>query len=82
MMPEITGMTLHADLMERWPDLAGRTLFVTGGAYTDEARTFLERPDVRSIRKPFRVAEIRRIVADMLDISEPTPRSPAGARRP
>ncbi len=45
MMPNVTGMDLHEWLVKHHPDLADRMIFVTGGAFTPRARTFLERVD-------------------------------------
>ncbi|MCB9674351.1 MAG: response regulator [Alphaproteobacteria bacterium] len=67
MMPEITGMELYARVVASHPGMAGRFLFMTGGAYTEEARRFVDRDDIRCISKPFRVAEVRGIVAGLLD---------------
>jgi hypothetical protein len=41
--------------------------FVTGGAFTDEARDFLESVRERTIDKPFSVASLRATVAAALD---------------
>jgi len=43
MMPELTGMELHAQLLDLAPDQADRMVFVTGGAYTEMAQRFLAR---------------------------------------
>jgi PAS domain S-box-containing protein len=53
MMPGMTGMELHAALRERHPDQAGRVVFMTGGAFTSEARQFLEQVPNRKVEKPF-----------------------------
>ena len=66
MMPEMTGMALHAWLEARSPALAARMTFVTGGAFTDEAREFLERHGDRRLEKPFDVAALRAAVAASL----------------
>ena len=62
MMPGFTGMALHAELEQRFPGQAARMLFMTGGAFTAEARDFLDRPAVRYLEKPFDAAELRRRV--------------------
>ncbi|MCA9708534.1 MAG: response regulator [Myxococcales bacterium] len=51
-MPEMSGMELHATLAREDPSLAERMLFMAGGAFTDEARAFLEREDIRWLSKP------------------------------
>jgi CheY-like chemotaxis protein len=67
MMPDMTGMALHAWVAERDPVLAARMLFVTGGAFTEEAQEFLERHADRRLEKPFDVAELRAAVAAVLE---------------
>jgi signal transduction histidine kinase len=53
MMPEMDGIDVHAAIERLAPEQAARMLFVTGGATTDRARTFLaSRPD-RIVEKPF-----------------------------
>lgn len=66
MMPEMTGMDLHAELDRVAPDQSSKMAFVTGGAFTDGARAFLERMLNAVIEKPFRSAELRQFVADFL----------------
>ena len=66
MMPEMTGMDLHAALHRSRPELAGRMVFMTGGAYTDQAQDFLERLPDRRLDKPFRPDEVERALAGVL----------------
>jgi DNA-binding NtrC family response regulator len=54
MMPEGTGMDLHARVMEIDPGLARRMLFMTGGVFTPAAEQFLAQPDIQVIDKPIR----------------------------
>jgi CheY-like chemotaxis protein len=65
MMPEMTGMELMAAIEDRHPDLAERVLFVTGGAFTAEARAFVERYASRLVEKPFDISVLRQRVAEM-----------------
>jgi signal transduction histidine kinase/ActR/RegA family two-component response regulator len=53
MMPGMTGMELHAKLVERHPPYAERLVFITGGAFTPEARAYVERAGNRCLEKPF-----------------------------
>jgi CheY-like chemotaxis protein len=69
MMPGFTGMELHAELAALRPDLAGRMLFMTGGAFTADAQAFLEDPRIRYIEKPFLAAEVRRQISELLAAS-------------
>ena len=61
-MPEMTGMELHAVVLERYPALANRFVFVTGGAFSGEARRFLEESVPAFIQKPFNVDDLLRLV--------------------
>ncbi len=52
-MPELSGMELHEEILRIDPALAGRTVFLTGGASAPGCREFLARvPNVR-LQKPF-----------------------------
>ncbi len=66
MMPDMTGMDLHDQLLRDRPDVAARMLFVTGGAFTPRARQFLDAMPERRIDKPFDVAALRRLIAERL----------------
>jgi signal transduction histidine kinase/two-component SAPR family response regulator len=56
-MPEMSGMELHAKVKARHPALAERFVFATGGAFSLEAKRFLEQ-GITCIGKPFRVEEL------------------------
>ncbi len=66
MMPELTGMDLHASLAGSHPGLAGTMVFITGGAVTPAAQEFLERVPNARVEKPFDPEELRGTVADLL----------------
>lgn len=66
MMPTMSGMELHARVAAEWPELALQMYFVTGGAFTDDTRAFLERMHRRTIHKPFTVHSLRTAVAAAL----------------
>ncbi len=62
MMPRVSGMDLHREMVKRGYELANHVLFMTGGAYTEEAQTFLRETACASIDKPFEVAELTRLI--------------------
>jgi len=62
MMPDLTGMSLHEKIESSDPELARRMLFITGGAFTPEAKLFAEANSDRLLRKPFDLDEVRRRV--------------------
>ena len=62
-MPGMSGMELYGAVRARHPALAPRFVFLTGGAFTPEARQFLETERVEWLEKPFDVAVLREAVA-------------------
>jgi ligand-binding sensor domain-containing protein/nitrogen-specific signal transduction histidine kinase/CheY-like chemotaxis protein len=64
MMPEMTGMELHAQLHAAQPERAQRMVFVTGGAYTPAAQSFLERVTNPRLEKPFEPEKLRERVRE------------------
>ncbi len=66
MMPEMTGIELHAHLLRIAADQAERMLFVTGGAFTATSREFLDRTTNLHIEKPFNVRQLRALVSERL----------------
>jgi signal transduction histidine kinase/ActR/RegA family two-component response regulator len=61
-MPELSGMGLHELVRERWPALAERFVFVTGGAFSPDAKRFIEESDCAVIQKPFRVEDLLALI--------------------
>jgi signal transduction histidine kinase len=62
-MPEMSGMELYAAVKERHGRLADRFVFVTGGAFSVDAKRFLEQA-ITCINKPFRIEELLAIIED------------------
>jgi CheY-like chemotaxis protein len=71
MMPEMTGMDLHGELSRVAPEHASRMIFITGGAFTEKARSFLTDPPKEQIEKPFQAANLRAIVQRYLRVALP-----------
>jgi CheY-like chemotaxis protein len=63
MMPVMTGMDLYAEVVRRAPKLAGKIVFMTGGAFTPRARAFLESVVNPCLEKPLDMAKLRSILA-------------------
>jgi signal transduction histidine kinase/DNA-binding response OmpR family regulator len=61
-MPEMSGMDLHAAVQARFPELADRFIFVTGGAFSIDAKRFIEEAVCGVIQKPFRVEDLLALV--------------------
>jgi len=66
MMPQITGMELHTEIVRIDPQQAHRIVFLTGGAFTPSARDFLVGSTNRRIEKPFDLKEVRRLVNELI----------------
>jgi CheY-like chemotaxis protein len=62
MMPEMSGMEFYDELTRRDPRTAERVIFLTGGAFTPDARAFLDRVPNRQIEKPFDPERLRALV--------------------
>jgi CheY-like chemotaxis protein len=59
-MPFMTGEQLYREIERRFgPSVAGRILFVTGGALSDEANAFLQEVRNPRLYKPFDPVELR-----------------------
>ena len=62
MMPQVTGMDLYSELGRIAPELAERMIFLTGGAFTQHAREFLERVNTPRLEKPFNPETLRSLI--------------------
>ena len=62
MMPLVSGEAFYDTLNENAPLLAERVVFITGGAFTAEARRFLERVPNQRLEKPFDAQQVRALV--------------------
>ena len=66
MMPQMTGMDLHAALATIAPEQAEAIVFMTGGAFSENASRFLDRvPNVR-VDKPFSPLHLRAVVKERI----------------
>lgn len=66
MMPEMSGMDLHATLATIAPDQVGKMVFMTGGAFTNEARDFFDHIANPTIEKPFDRAALFAVLDGLL----------------
>jgi PAS domain S-box-containing protein len=66
MMPQVTGMDFHAELLRTYPDQAGRMVFLSGGAFTKRARDFLESVQNHRVEKPVDAQGLKALINDML----------------
>ncbi len=61
-MPGMSGVELHARLLERWPAVAERMIFLTGNAYQGEWQAFLARSSNPRLDEPLDVDRLRALV--------------------
>jgi CheY-like chemotaxis protein len=62
MMPEMSGMDLYAELRRAGDGVEERMVFMTGGAFTESARGFLEATSNPCVEKPFRMEALRQVL--------------------
>ncbi len=62
MMPDMTGMDFHGGLAQVDPEQAKRMIFMTGGAFTAKAKSFLSETQTEHLEKPFQPSSLRAIV--------------------
>ena len=72
MMPQITGMELYRELLRIAPDQARKLAFMTGGAFTDEARRFLDEVPNCWIEKPFDISQLRQLIRTLTQPGDTT----------
>jgi len=65
-MPELDGPAFYQELVRHHPQLLPRIIFLKGDTLSPEARAFLEQVGGACLHKPFRAAEVRRIVHQVL----------------
>jgi CheY-like chemotaxis protein/two-component sensor histidine kinase len=75
MMPDISGMEVHEFLAREHPAVAARVVFMTGGAFTSKAKTFLSTITNERIDKPFSLQQINKLVDRRLDEATAQPPS-------
>jgi signal transduction histidine kinase len=66
MMPVMTGMEFYEELGRVAPEQRDRIIFLTGGAFTPSARTFLSQVPNPRLEKPFEVDDLLALVATRL----------------
>jgi ligand-binding sensor domain-containing protein/CheY-like chemotaxis protein/two-component sensor histidine kinase len=77
MMPEMTGMELYETLARELPAQAQRMVFITGGAFTEAARGFVETTSRPCLDKPFEPEVLRTRVRELIVSHGPAVSAPA-----
>jgi signal transduction histidine kinase len=65
-MPEMDGIELYGKLLQRWPELAGRVIFITGDLADGETTRFLAEANAQTLTKPIHITEMVRVVDETL----------------
>jgi signal transduction histidine kinase len=63
MMPEVTGLEIYEMLSRVAIEQAKRMIFMTGGAFTEKSRAFLDTVTNPRVEKPFEIPNILAIIA-------------------
>ncbi len=67
MMPGLSGMDVFERVTRQDPSLAGRFLFITGGAFTPRAAAFLAETTSPHLQKPFSLATVERAIQAIVE---------------
>jgi len=63
-MPDILGPDLYIRVIEKYPQLANRFIFITGNVVDIDTRVFLETTGLPWLPKPFLPADIEKTIAE------------------
>jgi CheY-like chemotaxis protein len=67
MMPDMTGMVVYERVVRDHPKLVDRLIFMTGGAFTDQARAFLDAHPDTQLEKPFEIGRVEALLKRRLE---------------
>lgn len=66
MMPYISGVELHARMLDRRPEIARTFVFITGGSVDARSAELLSDASVRRLEKPFAADDVLDLVAEVV----------------
>lgn len=78
-MPNMDGPSFYEELANVSPELRLRTVFMTGGAYTERTRRFLATQPVAVVSKPFRRKELLEAITQQVVAAQLVDGQPANA---
>jgi len=67
MMPQMSGMEFYRVLLEQFPAVARRVVFMTGGTFTDAARDFIAQVPNTTLDKPFDRDHLQEVLAKVIN---------------
>lgn len=65
-MPQQTGMDMYQHLLDKWPQLIARLVFISGGTFSDEARDFIEKTKSPMLAKPFKKKSLLALLPEQI----------------
>lgn len=65
-LPDISGPDIYAEVQRTRPELLARFVFLTGGAFTESARRFLQNIDNPRLEKPFDLGTLEDLISERL----------------
>ena len=65
-MPDLSGPKFYATVATRWPELLGRLIFMTGGAFTPRTFEFMEHAPTQVLSKPFTIDRLSSLVREFV----------------
>ncbi len=66
LLPDISGPDIYEEISRTRPELTQRFVFLTGGAFTQKARSFLESVPNPRLEKPFDLAALEAVIQERL----------------
>jgi len=65
-LPDISGPDIYEEIERTRPHLAPRFVFLTGGAFTEKTRSFLQKMGHPRLEKPFDLSTLEALIAERL----------------
>ena len=62
-LPDMDGRNVWREIHRRDPEQAARVVFITGDIISPEVQAFFAETDTRFVSKPFKIEEIRSLLA-------------------
>ncbi|HET6151016.1 MAG TPA: response regulator [Polyangia bacterium] len=64
-MPDLSGPEFFELVVQRWPELVARMVFMTGGAFTPRTVDFMASVPTRVLSKPFTIDRLKGLVREL-----------------
>ena len=65
-MPEVSGVQLFKEVGTRWPPMVEKFIFFSGGAFSEEAKAFVDEAKRPFMSKPFGAAQVLSMIDERL----------------